>query len=100
MDIQRESENFITDDNSSCISVSNHYLQVNLPIEIGAYAELECAKVTSCSKPIVEMQQTCESGCEYELVVTQEVKIKIPIKYGANVKVSNIQVDYKSKNTN
>lgn len=100
MDIQRESENFITEDNSSCISVSNHYLQVSLPVEIGAYAELECAKVTSCSEPIIEVQQACESGCEYELVVTQEVKIRIPIKYGANIKANNIQINCQSENSN
>jgi len=92
MDIQHESENYTFDDNSSCISVSNQYLQVNLPVEIGAYAELYCAKVSCCSEPVVAVQAACENACEYELVITQEVNIRIPIKYGANVISGKVQV--------
>lgn len=95
MDIQSETANDTFENNSSCISVSDQYLQISLPVELDAYAQLGGARIICYGDPVISMQKASENNCgyEYEFVITQEISIKLPVKYCTNVKSGDVQVE-------
>lgn len=91
MDMHYESETVTTDNNSSCITESNQHIRVSLPVKIDAYAQVEGAKVCCYNDPVITVRPICGCGCcdcdcKYELVITQEINIILPIRYSADVR--------------
>ncbi len=79
----------------SCLSVATQFAEVSLPVRLLPYIRLGELETECCGEPAVTVRQTpgCCRGCE--LVVTQTVCLRIPIRYGASADAGEISVSCK-----
>ena len=70
------------DRNDGCSTVNYQYANISIPIEVRPKTKAGDITIECCEEPVIEC---CESECECEhgldIVITQKVCIKIPIKY-------------------
>lgn len=77
----------------SCENVFFQKEKVCVPVTVKSFATPGDATVTCCGKPVVMNQNACPSGnmsCTF--TVTQELCIKIPITFGADVETGRATV--------
>jgi len=68
-------------DKRDCDKVGEQYVDISLPIEICPEADLGKIETECCGKPYVQCEQEpCGATCS--IIITQSVKIKIPVKFG------------------
>ncbi|MBE6789278.1 MAG: hypothetical protein E7539_06415 [Ruminococcaceae bacterium] len=64
-----------------CDKVGEQVVDISLPIEICPEADLGKIETECCGKPYIQCEQEpCGATCS--IVITQSVKIKIPVKFG------------------
>ena len=64
-----------------CNKIGEQTFDISLPIEICPEADLGKIETECCGKPHIECEQEpCGATCS--IVITQSVKIKIPVKFG------------------
>ncbi len=68
------------DRGDGCSTVNYQYANISIPIAIRPKTRTGDITIECCEEPVIEC---CDSECEnsIDLVVTQKVCIKIPIKY-------------------
>ncbi len=80
-------------DKPACKKLVSQYADISLPVSIMPYAIMGEACTECCGEPVVSLtQRGCGHGCKCELVVTQKLKVKIPIVYGADTEKEGCHV--------
>ncbi len=68
------------DDHDGCATVNYQYANISIPIAVTPKARVGEITIECCDEPCIEcMNCECKNGLD--LVVTQKVCIKIPVKY-------------------
>ncbi len=69
------------DDKRDCDKKAEQVVDISLPIEVCPEADLGRIETECCGKPCVECEQE-PCGSSVSIIITQSVKIKIPVKFG------------------
>lgn len=72
------------DFNKCCETVSHHYADISLPVELSPHASVGKIETECCGKPIIRCKEARRHNT-CEITITQKIQIKIPIKYGAKI---------------
>lgn len=68
-------------DRCDCDKRSEQVVDISLPIEVCPEADLGRIETECCGKPKVECEQE-PCGSSVSIIITQSVKIKIPVRFG------------------
>ncbi len=64
-----------------CDKKAEQVVDISLPIEVCPEADLGKIETECCGKPCIECEQE-PCGSSLSIIITQSVKIKIPVKFG------------------
>ena len=64
-----------------CDKKAEHFIDIALPIEICPDADLGKIETECCGEPCIECEQE-PCGSSMSIIITQSVKIKIPVRFG------------------
>jgi hypothetical protein len=64
-----------------CNKKAEQYVDISLPIEVCPDADLGKIETECCGQPHVECEQE-PCGSSLSIIITQSVKIKIPVRFG------------------
>lgn len=73
-----------------CFRTCQQFADIDVPIEIKPKAIVGKIKVECCGNPVIKHKGKCDS-CD--IVISQKISVKIPIKYVVAVKVDEARVD-------
>lgn len=95
-EVQMQSENFQTQEHSSCSRTVTRCSEVCVPIRVNPIASVGEPITRCCGRPEVTvrenaLQQNCPCGCN--IVVRQCVCVSIPITYCTAIDVQPTEVD-------
>lgn len=94
MDTQKQEYCAFKNENNNCTSVSSHYSDVRVPVNLKSYATVGDLVTQCCGEPTVSICPTkvgmCSCGCE--IVITQTVCVRIPVEYGTVADVGKTTV--------
>ena len=82
-EVEREYTHEHCDDGKKdkCYEMGCQYADISIPIEICPAADLGEIKTECCGEPYIQCEhEPC--GSNLNIIVTQSVKIKIPVKFG------------------
>ena len=74
-------DDYDKDDKRDCDKKAEQVVDISLPIEVCPEADLGRIETECCGKPCVECEQE-PCGSSVSIIITQSVKIKIPVKFG------------------
>lgn len=75
-----------------CHKIADEYAEINVPVELRPKTELGEVTTECCGEPTVSCKcDPCNGTCN--IVITQKVKIKIPIKYSVDTIVGNSVIE-------
>lgn len=71
-----------------CAQLCYQYADVSIPLELFPETELGHIETECCGEPVIQCEhEPCCSNCN--IIITQSVKIKIPVKVGIKTKEGN-----------
>ena len=78
-------------ESGGCPAEVVRYADVSLPIAVQPYAALGEVETACCGTPTVVVSNPfpCSGNCGCDLVVTQRLRIRIPIEFGATVEAES-----------
>ncbi|MEG0330703.1 MAG: hypothetical protein RSC10_09510 [Longicatena sp.] len=81
------------EEETTCTSTSSQFASVKIPIHLQPYAIVKEITTQCCDEPILSIQTRNEPSCTcgYELLITQNICIHIPIEFGAACDIGDIQ---------
>ncbi|MEG1743053.1 MAG: hypothetical protein RR246_02690 [Clostridia bacterium] len=81
---------------SICSKISYQYAKIGVPVEIKP--NVSVGKITSdcCDEPIVCCKSRCDNSCS--IIISQNICIKIPIKYDIGADIGESFVTCENKN--
>lgn len=77
----------------SCERIVHQKTKITLPLSIEPFAVTGKIKTKCNGNPIVTINPCCDSKNTCNYLITQEICIELPIKFGAFTEVENTRVD-------
>jgi hypothetical protein len=81
--------------NSVCPSVGTQFATVSIPVTVKPFAVSGPATVECCGEPVITGDEPCHGkvGGVCHFVISQKIKIGIPVDFGASARVGEAYVD-------
>ena len=73
-----------------CTRLITQGANVQLPLDVNAYAELKGVRTKCCGDPEVQVVEQC---CGCKLIVKQKLAVSIAIEYGTDVTAEDCKTD-------
>ncbi|MDR3277965.1 MAG: hypothetical protein LBT12_04260 [Oscillospiraceae bacterium] len=78
-----------------CPSVGTQFATVSIPVTVKPFAVSGPASVECCGEPVISGEEPCRGkvGAACHFVISQKIKIGIPVDFGAAARVGEAFVD-------